>query len=112
MNDLPGRADNLSYLQWGVISAVLTTLVLILLSVRNPRLMWRDVAFAAGTASAVNGAWLAFFFGTQISDLGDDSGTMYDPMPTATVRSIAIWCAAAAVIGLVTAWFSRPRLRL
>ncbi|KRC66381.1 hypothetical protein ASE12_17410 [Aeromicrobium sp. Root236] len=109
MNDLPTAHDNVSYLRWGVISALLSATALVLLSVRNPRGTWRAIAFAAATAAVPNGAWLAFFFGTQISDLGDDSGTTYDAMSTSTVRSIATACVVAAVIGLVVAVVSRPR---
>lgn len=108
MNDLPGVDDNLAYLQWGIISATLSSAVLVLLSVRNPRVTRRAVAFAVGTSAAL-GAWLAFFFGTSVDNLGDDSGTTYDAMSTDTVRSIATACALAAVIGVVVAVVGRPR---
>jgi hypothetical protein len=109
MNDLPGADDNLAYLQWGIISAILSSAVLVLLSVRNPRVTRRAVAFAVGTSAALNGAWLAFFFGTSIDELGDDSRTMYDAMSRSTVSSIATACAAAAILGLVVAVAAAPR---
>jgi hypothetical protein len=109
MNDLPGADDNLNYLRWGIIAALLSATVLVLLSVRNPGASWRAVAFAAGTSAAVNGAWLAFFFGTDVDNLGDDSGTMYDAMSTSTVWSIAAGCAVMAVVGLATSVATAPR---
>jgi hypothetical protein len=109
MNDLPSRDDNLSYLRWGVAAAVVSTLLLMLLSVTDRRLSWRVVAFAAGMSAAINGVFLAFSFGTDVDGLGDDSGTTYGAMmATSTVRSLAAGCAAVAALGLMLAVLGRP----
>jgi hypothetical protein len=109
MNDLPDADDNLYFLRCGIIAALLAATILVLLSVRNPRVSWRAVAFAAATSAAINGAWLAFFFGSDVENLGDDSGTTYDAMSTSTVWSIAAGCAVAALVGLAVAVWTRPR---
>lgn len=109
LNDLPGADDNLNYLRWGIAGTLLSATVLALLPMRNPGLSWRAVAFAAGTSAAINGTWLALFFGSDVDNLGDDSRTMYGAMPSSTVWSIAVGCAVAALLGLVVAVWTRPR---
>ena len=108
MNDLPDADDNLNFLRWGIIAALLSATVLVLLSVKNPGVTWRVVAFAAGTSAAVNGAWLAYFFGSDVDSLADDTRTAYGAMTRSTLTSIVVNCVVVAVVGVVVAVMCRP----
>lgn len=109
MNDLPRADDNLNYLRWGIIAAILSSGVLVLLSIRKPGFSWRAVAFATGTSAAINGAWIAYGFGFNVANLADDSRTSYGAMTSSTLWSIVAGCVVAALLGLFGAAATAPR---
>ena len=96
MNDIPGTADHVAFIAFGVVTAIASTVVVGVLSGAAGRAV-RAPTIAAWTSVAVNGTFLAGFFALTAGSFGVDTDYFPGAMSTDGVYGLAI---ASGVIAL------------